>query len=295
MVLQKSWRPRRQTESPVSKTIKGAVVNMITRKGRFLNESELSERIDPCFIIPGLEAGQVGILSAPGATGKTIFSLELAFSLASGYRLFEKIPVKSACRVLFIELEETLTGIVNNFCIARSCFPDLPFPAENLYIWHDEDGMLTLVDKNNNVVYSNVEWLKNISRDMSLVIVDHLSKCHMSDENSSVPMTVLMNVFRQIGRETDTGFLLLHHTRKGSILNGEGDTAESARGSSAIVNCARLVMTLSKNGDNDDSLKLTWAKINGHRPIKPMLLSRYPDGRILPDYIAEDEVKITIG
>jgi len=294
VVLQKSWRPRRQTESPVSKTIKGVVVDMISRKGRFLNESELSERIDPCFIIPGLEAGQVGILSAPGATGKTIFSLELAFSLASGYRLFEKIPVKSACRVLFIELEETLTGIVNNFCIARSCFPNLPFPAENLYIWHDEEGMLTLVNSDGKVMSDNVEWLKEMSRDMSLVIVDHLSRCHMADENSSVPMTVLMNVFRQIGRETDTGFLLLHHTRKGSILNGEGDTAESARGSSAIVNCARLVMTLSKNGNNDDSLKLTWAKMNGHKPIKPMLLCRTSDGRILPDYTAEDEVTVSI-
>lgn len=278
----------------MSKTVKGAVVNMISRKGRFLNESELSERIDPHFIIPGLEAGQVGILSAPGATGKTIFSLELAFSLASGYGLFEQIPVKSACRVLFIELEETLTGIVNNFCIARSCFSDVPFPAENLYIWHDEEGILTLVDSNNKVVSDNVEWLKEMSRDMSLVIVDHLSRCHMSDENSSVSMTVLMNVFRQVGRETDTGFLLLHHTRKGSILNGEGNTAESARGSSAIVNCARLVMTLSKNCDDDDSLKLTWAKINGHRPIKPMLLRRFLDGRILPDYTAEDEVKVTI-
>ena len=69
-------------------------------------------------------------------------------------------------------------------------------------------------------------------------------------------MTVLMNVFRQIGKETDTGFLLLHHTRKGSILNGEGNTAESARGSSAIVNCARLD-DFAENGDNDDSLKLT--------------------------------------
>ena len=54
---------------------------MITRKGRFLNESELSERIDPCFIIPGLEAGQVGILSAPGATGKTIFLSNWPFHL----------------------------------------------------------------------------------------------------------------------------------------------------------------------------------------------------------------------
>mgnify|MGYP002392088204 CR=1 FL=1 len=278
----------------MSKTVKGAVVNMISRKGRFLNESELSKRIDPNFIIPGLEAGQVGILSAPGATGKTIFSLELAFSLASGHTLFEQIPAKGARRVLFIELEETLTGIVNNFCIARGCFFDVPFPAENLYIWHDEEGILTLVDSKNKVVSSNVEWLKEMSRGMSLVIVDHLSRCHMSDENSSVPMTVLMNVFRQIGRETDTGFLLLHHTRKGSILNGEGNTAESARGSSAIVNCARLVMTLSKNGDDDDSLKLTWAKINGHRPIKPMLLCRSFDGRILPDYMAEDEVDVRI-
>ena len=90
----------------MSKTVKGAVVNMISRKGRFLNESELSERIDPHFIIPGLEAGQVGILSAPGATGKTIFSLELAFSLASGYRLFEKIPVKSAAVFCSLSLKK---------------------------------------------------------------------------------------------------------------------------------------------------------------------------------------------
>jgi len=268
---------------------------MIPHGYRFLKESEMSKWTDPNFIIPGLEPGQVGILSAPGATGKTILSLELAFSLASGYTLFRQIPVKSACRVLFLELEETLTGIMNNCYIARSCFPDLPFPTENLSVVHSEKGMLTLVDSKSMVVPDNVEILKEMSRDMSLVIVDHLSRCHMADENSSVPMTVLMNVFREIGMETDTGFLLLHHTRKGSVLNGEGNTADSARGSSAIVNSARLLMTLSKDGDDHDRLKLTWAKINGHKPIEPMMLCRASDGRILPEYMAEDEVDVRIG
>lgn len=284
----------------VPKLKQGAVVMMITRKGRYLQETELSGPIDPHFIIPGLEPGQVGILSAPGGTGKTILSLELAFSLASGVELFRAIPVESPHRVLFIELEETYAGLVNSFCIARSCFFDNSltpfFPTETLSIWHDEEGMLPLVDSNNRIVKDNVEWLKEMSKDMSLVIIDHLSKCHIADENSSVPMTILMSLFRKIGQETRAGFLLLHHTRKGSVLNREGDTAESARGSSAIVNCARLVMTLSKTQNKPRhgvcGLLLTWAKINGHRPIDPIELVRMGDGKIVEEDPLPD---VTIG
>ncbi len=114
---------------------------------------------------------------------------------------------------------------------------------------------------------------------MSLLILDPLRICHFADENDAGAMSALVQVLKDIGEETDAGVLVAHHSSKASILNGQGNVQQSVRGSSALVDAARLVITLSrpKNGESN-LLELSWVKINSHPPIEPVTLMRVAGG-----------------
>jgi len=120
---------------------------------------------------------------------------------------------------------------------------------------------------------------------MSLLILDPLRMCHFADENDAGAMSALVQVLKDIGEETDAGVLVAHHSSKSSNLNGQGNSQQSVRGSSALVDAARLVITLSKptrshddKNSGNNKLELSWVKLNSHPPIEPVTLMRVAGG-----------------
>lgn len=230
------------------------------------------------FIIPGLEKGDVGIVAAPGGTGKSFLLLEIAMSVALGVTLIPGLTVNYAGYVRVLNFEERLQALKNRLIWICRYF-DVDFPSDRLLVSSLSNCTLRLVDRNGNVNREYVSFLKKQAEGMSLLILDPLRMCHFADENDAGAMSALVQVLKDIGEETDAGVLVAHHSSKASILNGQGNVQQSVRGSSALVDAARLVITLSrpKNGESN-LLELSWVKINSHPPIEPVTLMRVAGG-----------------
>lgn len=242
----------------------------------------------PEWIIPGLRAGQVGLITAPGGTGKSFLLLEIAMSVACGQTLIPGLNVTFAGRVCVLNFEDDTFDIRQRGNAILRYFPNLE-PSENLYVASMSGNTLSLLDSRGEISTEDVEWLKEQCREMRLMVLDPLSHLHTADENSASQMSKLVQVLKGIGQETGTGILIAHHTGKAAALNGLGDIQQSARGSSALVDASRLVMTLTRpkpaeDGSQDNrNLTLTWAKLNGIAPIEPVGLVRTTHGVLISD------------
>ncbi len=257
-------------------------------KPTFINFSRDEEIRQPEWIIPGLRAGQVALVTAPGGTGKSFLLLEIAMSVASGTTLLPGLEVKTAGKVCLLNFEDDSFDIRQRGNAILRYFLDLDPSPENLYVASMSGHTLSLLDGRGDINDEDVKWLKEQCQGMRLLILDPLSHLHTADENSASQMSKLVQVLKGIGRETGTGIMISHHTGKAAALNGQGDLQQSARGSSALVDASRIVMTLHRPKDADSySLELTWAKLNGVAPIAPMRLRRTCSG-----VLAEEEMVV---
>lgn len=250
----------------------------------FIDFNRDEEIKQPEWIIPGLRAGQVALVTAPGGTGKSYLLLEIAMSVASGQTLLPGLEVKSAGKVCLLNFEDDNLDIRQRGNAILRHFMDLDPSPENLYVASMSGQTLSLLNSHGGVNNEDVKWLKEQCQGMRLMVLDPLSHLHTADENSASQMSKLIQVLKGIGQETGTGIIIAHHTGKAAALNGQGDLQQSARGSSALVDAARIVMTLHRPKDADSySLELTWAKLNGVAPIAPMRLRRTCSGVLVEE------------
>lgn len=199
------------------------------------------------WIVPGaLLAGSTHILAAPGGTGKSVFTLQMALMLASG-KPWAKWHPKRKCRVLIINAEDDIHEQRRRMVAARSV---MGFDAER--------GMIMLADAPENILMSTsdpakkslistplVKQLVDVIRhhQIDVVIVDPFAETFDGDENSNGDTKWAMKIWRdQIARPTGAAVYLVHHTTKGS--EDKAGSADVIRGGGAIVNSARLAATL---------------------------------------------------
>lgn len=240
-------------------------------------------KIQPSWIIPGLRAGQVGVVAAPGGSGKSFFLMELAIAIATGYGLITGIqPSPGAVRLLNFEdddVDMTNRGIdiLNEFEIDD----DL---TERLFLHPLAGYRLDLVNRDGVVDQEAVKWLMNIADGMRLLIIDPLSHITSSDENDNALRTLLVQTLKHVAREKQCGILIAHHTNKGNSDAEQG----WLRGASALVDASRYVLTMQKYKDSW-RLRLQWVKLNGTAPIADMALKRERNGVLRRDMTSENE------
>jgi len=199
------------------------------------------------WIVPGaLLAGSTHILAAPGGTGKSVFTLQLALMLASG-REWAKWKPKRKCRVLVINAEDDIHEQRRRMVAAQTV---MGFGAER--------GQVLLADAPESILMSTsdpvkksliatplvdqlVQVIKHYKIDV--VIVDPFAETFDGDENSNGDTKWAMKIWRdKIARPTGAAVYLVHHTTKGS--EDKAGSADVIRGGGAIVNSARLAATL---------------------------------------------------
>ena len=269
------------------------------------------EPIPRDFVFPGLPVGKVAILSAPGGTGKSYFLLELGMAVAAGEPLIHGLVPNGSGPVRYISFEEDGIDLHNRLTALFRTFSGLKPPVEKFFPSALEGGSLPLlvgrdVGRGVTVNRDAAAWLERQCTGMRMVILDPLSRLHEADENNNGEMKALIKVLIAVAKKTECAILIAHHTGKAAVLNGLADTQGSHRGASCIVDDPRLAMTLSKktlpperlkekkrrekqgrymNWDQmeaekieDNTLTLTWVKVNGHRPIPPMELVRTENG-----------------
>ncbi len=103
-------------------------------------------------------------------------------------------------------------------------------------------------------------------REIALLIVDPLVEIHGGlDENSNVDMKEVAVALRDLARRCNMAVCAIHHNRK-SAAAGDQD---GARGASALVNAARVVLTMTPMSQDEAEAMLPGREVQRVRFVVP--------------------------
>jgi len=201
------------------------------------------------WIVPGvLLSGYTHMLVAPGGSGKSLFTLQLAIMLATGETWGEWQPRKP-CRTLVINVEDDLDEQRRRLAAARRIMGKDALALRGMIdIAEDPESIIVArADPNRKTVVTTpiVGALRAYIEEHNIgtLIVDPFAETFEGDENSNSEVKWAMKIWRdEIARPTGCAVYLVHHTTKG-VENGAGN-ADITRGAGAIVNSTRITATL---------------------------------------------------
>jgi RecA-family ATPase len=239
--------------------------------------------IQPQFIIPGVRRGELAVLAAAGATGKSYLGQMMGMSVATGVSVFPFLPVVRPYRVLSLQFEDLPEDVENRGNAILRAYPALDVGSlENFFCSACPGESLDLVNAesvNSDVVASFISY----ARDYDLIILDPLTNLwNECDENDAQAAMRLMKVLRRVAVECSAAVLICHHVNKNSLWNKRSDEQSAVRGSGAFVNAPRCVMTMAavpkdeapNSGGDSSAVALAWPKLNNHPLIGPVNLYR---------------------
>lgn len=199
----------------------------------------------------------VTMLVAQGAGGKTTLMLAIAAHGAVAKDLWPyrfSAPFKS----IIVAAEEDRDELSRRL-IAICAQYELDYAvvkSKVLLIGSDDiDAMggICVAGVANRQPYTNapqVDWLISLASapDVGMMGLDPLVEVHLCDEQDNAQMKFVMGVLRRIARDANVALFVPHHTPKGGK---EAGNADAARGAGAIVNSARIALTLFGTTDQD--------------------------------------------
>lgn len=244
------------------------------------------------YVLPGMIAGTVGALVAPGGAGKSWLALQIALAVAGGMdttSLRLKELNITPRKVLYLAAEDPDISIKHRLhTFGEVSSDDNQIISSNLEIIPLCGRMIDLFDE---------DWSKlllKIAEGKRLVILDTLRRFHLSDENNGAEMARLLAILESIAAETGASFLFLHHAGKGLAVNGGGDAQQASRGSSVLVDNVRggqfnlvpMSETEAKlydlDGDRHDYVRLVQSKVNFDDKNADRWLQRCDGGILQP-------------
>jgi RecA-family ATPase len=209
-------------------------------------------------VLPGLLAGTVGALIAPGGLGKTMLLMQIGCAMASGQpvlggALTGANPAPS--RVVLFLAEEPAEVIHHRMHgISEQLKQSMASPSrDNLrtLLTHLDDNLdiYPLGGQGSLVGFgaSNREYaqLVELCKGARLVIVDPLRRFHDGDENDTAMMSAVVNRFERLAHDTGAAVLIAHHANRMSMTSGGGEYAHASRGCTALTDAVRWQANLS--------------------------------------------------
>lgn len=192
-------------------------------------------------VLPGLLAGTVGAIVAPGGVGKSWIAAQVLLQIATGKDLLGLGDMKPGA-VAYLNAEDDMTAIrIRLWHLLRTLGPAVSAlqPQEGYGPLFRMEALLgcapCLLDADGNNDKFWVDYVWRAASGRRLMILDTLRKFHRADENSSAAMTDLTNLLDRIARDTGCAILFCHHSNKLAMADGRGDEAGASRGSSALV------------------------------------------------------------
>ena len=254
---------------------------------------------------PFLVQGKVGLLLAPGGTGKTYALAQLAVAVATGGKWLGTYPATKG-RVLFALGEEDAEELHRRiYYTAKDLGLDEYERAElerNLTVLGLSGRSLAMLGRSATGEPEPSAWFREWRDSLAAagpwrcLLLDPWSRWGGHDvekDNSAATRGVeLLEELTQL--EGSPTVLVAHHTRK-PTLGEKGGNADSSRGASALVDGARWACNLIRdNDDNDDGpdrLRLRVTKTNYTGPSPELHLTRDKSGVMRPLTPAEDAVR----
>lgn len=238
------------------------------------NEADIPTRP---WVIPGVMlSGYTHMLAAPGGSGKSLFTLQLAIALAKGEAWGQFTPRRKA-KTLIINVEDDLHEQRRRLAAAQRVMET--DKADLL-------GMVHLVRETDTIVVAGFDETRRVMaakpivpvlvdyirrHEIDVLIVDPFTETFEGDENDNSEVKWAMRIWRdEIAKATGCAVYLVHHTTK-YAANGAGD-ANVVRGAGAIVNSTRISATLMPMTEDE-------AAAIGIEPADRNLYVRYDDAK----------------
>ena len=226
-------------------TCPNAVASELTRGRIKLGSAVLGgARTEPDWVLPGLPVRDVGMIAAPGGTGKTRLGLQLAVGVALGDGWPWPGWSRPAGRVLYLAAEEHADTLVDRLRAVAQATSMPSVDMDRLDEMLDLHSMTTLPDA--TLSRFGVEGpltaaLLGLPRgSYRLIVIDPIASFAGVDaENDNAATTRVIKYLRAVGEATAAAVLVLHHVAKAAILNGQTHLAVSARGAVALTDGVR--------------------------------------------------------
>lgn len=196
------------------------------------------------FVLPGLLAGTVGGLVAPGGVGKSTYALgtavQIACAAAGGPDLLNLGQIKAGKVVI-------LAGEDPHITLWHRLHAIKPFFTQEQQELLDKNLIIKeCVGQGMDLMNSeHAEYIKEISTGARLVIIDTLTRFHMLDENKADDAKRIMAMLEANAHQTKSANLFVHYVTKFAASSGSGDLQQAARGSSVFVDNARWLAFLA--------------------------------------------------
>jgi RecA-family ATPase len=269
------------------------------RAGRFFDKAPPEQKWILNHFLP---AGIVGIVVAPGGTGKSWFLFQVGASVATGIQLAGTWDVGMTGSVLMLtaeddedQLHRRMTRLIEHLSLDAT--PEMITKLrEKLYIVPrvGQDNLLTSTDPDTREVGMTLLLQRLIVTaqripDLVLIIVDPASRFRGGNENAAEDVTRFIEALERIASATGATVLVAHHANKGAYQAAE-QSQSASRGSSALTDGARFqlnLMTFSEKDAQkygvsieDKGFYLTTAitKNNYSAPQPPVILKRGEGG-----------------
>lgn len=200
----------------------------------------------------------ITLLPAAGSSGKSVLSLVIAAHLAMG-RDFGHYKTVAPCKSVVYNAEDDLEEQSRRlYAICQDYQFDYPTVRDQIMLLTSDDIFLSVASSVQRQATQNEAHVKAIidatsAPDVGLLVLDPLVEVHGCDEQDNGHMRFVMAVVRRMAREADVAVLMPHHTSKpsGGSTQSRAGSADVSRGASAIINSARIVMTLFAATDDD--------------------------------------------
>ena len=218
------------------------------------------------WIVEGfIPKGVVGVLVAPGGTGKSRAVLQLSYAMATGTDWMGfKVKEKAKSMVLFAEDPEDDVHRRHDAVVAEmmdAFFDDAPNAAE---FWEDMRRscvvpMMGAAPRLTRKVRDEARETKAVNAliatvkahtGCSLLTLDTLSRFRGGQENDNNDMSAFVGAMERIAKETACGVLVIHHTTKNGTRGLDASQAV-ARGGSALVDNARYSISMFPMTERD--------------------------------------------
>jgi RecA-family ATPase/5S rRNA maturation endonuclease (ribonuclease M5) len=213
-----------------------------------------------------LPAGVVGIIGAPGGTGKSMCALQMSISMACGAEFFGH-EIERPCKVLYLSAEddkEECWRRLNSFVTSNSIDgwqgKEEPIDTEllkrNLFIKSLVGESFLLTQAEGTGVAMPTSEADNLADlvaqidNIKLIVVDTYSRFNGGKENSNEDAAQFIKACERLSKKTGATVLIIAHTRKG----GRGDVDDLA-GGARFVDSSRWAATLHEYLSDEQTLK----------------------------------------
>jgi putative DNA primase/helicase len=209
-----------------------------------------------------LPAGMLTIVAAEPGVGKSALCLRIAATMIGDMELWPDGAAYAGERGRVVWAEAESGQAINlerargwGLSLDRLIQPGLPLEDFRL---DDQTKLDALIDL-------------AFEPDVNAIIIDSLRGANSRNENDSDVIALVMRL-AELARDANKPVILTHHLRKRNILDGpEGPSLDRLRGSSAIVQPARVVWTLDTPDPYDkETRRLAQAKNNLARNPEPI-------------------------